>query len=143
MIVDEDLPQEKSTDVTDFLVDEFNISLKTTSGDASCLNGNNESHNRSIHNMVISDLLGINQHENKWCCEAEIPAELYRCNMHSSLDNTSPQFVLYGNKPIMNELKNFGCDIYPITFSPKTLYDRKQEGLLMGYTNKIATMKWR
>ena len=36
--------------------------METTGGDASCLNGNNEKHNRSIHNMVISGLLDSNQH---------------------------------------------------------------------------------
>ena len=36
--------------------------METTGGDASCLNGNNEKHNRNIHNMVISGLLDSNQH---------------------------------------------------------------------------------
>ena len=45
--------------------------METNGGDASWINGNNEIHNRSIHNMVIADPLDSNQHANKWCCEAE------------------------------------------------------------------------
>ena len=41
MIVDEDGDMEKSTDVTEILVDEFNIALETSGGDSSCLNRKN------------------------------------------------------------------------------------------------------
>ena len=45
--------------------------------------------------------------------------------------------------PITHELRNFGCDIFPITTSsPKHLYDRTQEGLFMRYTNSRATMQF-
>ena len=37
--------------------------METTGGNASWINGKNEKHNRSIHNMVIEGLLDINQHE--------------------------------------------------------------------------------
>ena len=52
MIFDEDGALEKSMDVTDLIIDEFNIFLENTFVDASFLNGNNENQNRSIHNMV-------------------------------------------------------------------------------------------
>ena len=65
MRVDKDGALKNSTYVTNLLVDDFNISMGTTGGGASWINGNNELHNRSIHNMVISGLLEINQHENK------------------------------------------------------------------------------
>ena len=69
--VDEDGTLEKSKDITNLLVDDFIVSIETTGGDASCINGKNEIHNRIIHNIVISILIGINKHENKWCCEEE------------------------------------------------------------------------
>ena len=56
---------EKSTDATNIIVDEFIVSMKTTGGYNSWLIGNNERHNRSIRNIVISGLLGINQYKNK------------------------------------------------------------------------------
>ena len=52
-----------STDVTKLFVYDFSIAMETTGGDASCLNGNNELCNRSIHNMVREGLLDSNQYE--------------------------------------------------------------------------------
>ena len=89
--------------------------MENTGGNASWLNGNNKGKNRGIQNMVRSALLNSNQHENKWCCEAEIPAEVYRCIIHSTLNNISPHFEWYVQNPIIHELRIFGCDIYPIT----------------------------
>ena len=37
--------------------------METTGGDAYWLNGKNERHNRSIHNLAIASILDINQHE--------------------------------------------------------------------------------
>ena len=37
--------------------------METPGGDKSCINGNNEIHNRIIYNMVMAGLLGSNQHE--------------------------------------------------------------------------------
>ena len=39
--------------------------METTGADAYCLNCKNERHNRSIHHMVIADLLDSNKHEHK------------------------------------------------------------------------------
>ena len=89
---------ENSTDITNLLIDEFEISMETPGGDTSWINGNNERHNRSIHNMVIAGLLDSNKHENKWCCAAETSAEVHRCRIHSDLDNISPHFPWYGQK---------------------------------------------
>ena len=61
--VDEDGALENSTDVTNIIVDDFNIFMQNTGGNASCINENNEIHNRSIHNMVRVGLLDSNQHE--------------------------------------------------------------------------------
>ena len=52
MRVDEDGALEKSTYVTNILVDEFNISMENTGGYASSLNGKNKIHTRIIHSMV-------------------------------------------------------------------------------------------
>ena len=71
--------------------------------------------------MVIAGLLDSNQHENKWFCAAETSAELYRCKLHSALYNKSHHFSWYGKNISIHELRNFGCDIYPITSYPKNL----------------------
>ena len=67
--------------------------METTCGDESWLNGNNEIHNRSIHNIVRAGLLDSNQNENKWCCAEEISAEVHICRIHSALENISPHFA--------------------------------------------------
>ena len=61
---------ENSTYVTNLLVDDFNTSMETTGAYESWINENNERQNKIFHNMVAACLLDINQHENKWCCEA-------------------------------------------------------------------------
>ena len=63
--IDEDSALEKSTDITNLIIDEFEVSMETPGGDTSWINGNNERHNRSIHNMVIASLLDSNKHEDK------------------------------------------------------------------------------
>ena len=52
---------ENSTDITNLLVDDFNISTENTCGDASCPNGKNEKHTIIIHNMVRAGLLDSNK----------------------------------------------------------------------------------
>ena len=52
-----------STYVTNLLFYDFNISMENNGGEASCINVNNEIHNRSVHNMVRAGLLYINQNE--------------------------------------------------------------------------------
>ena len=79
----------------------------------------------------------------KWCCAAETSVEVYIFKLHSELDNTSPHFALYGKNNRIHELRTFGFDIYPITFSPKKLYYTTQELSFMDYNTTIATMKWR
>ena len=116
--------------------------METTGGYASRINGKNERHNGSIHNMVRAGHIDINQHRNKRCCAAEISAELYRWKLHSGLDNTSHHFEWYGKNTSINELRTFGCDIYPINSSSKKLDDWAHELSFVGYTNRRATMKW-
>ena len=52
MIFDKYGALENSTDVTNLQVDDFRITMETTVGDASWLNGKNERHNKSINKMV-------------------------------------------------------------------------------------------
>ena len=92
--------------------------------------------------MAISGLLDSNQYEYKCLFAADTSAEFHIFKLHSALDNTSPNFKWYGQNPVILKLRTFGCDIYPITSSTKTLDNIIQEGLFMGYTNSRATIKW-
>ena len=98
-------------------------------------------HNRIIHSMVIEVVIDINQHKNFFFCAAETSAELYIRKIHSTLYNTSPQFVWYIKSPSIPELIKCGCYISPITPSPKELYDLTQEVSFLGYTNSREAMK--
>ena len=60
------------------------METKTTGGDASCLNGNNELHNIRIQSTVRELIIDINQHEDKCWCSAETPDEVYRWKVSSS-----------------------------------------------------------
>ena len=55
-------------------------------------------------------------------------AEDHRFRIKSAFENNSPHFARYGKNTSIDELRTFVCDIYPITSSPKNLYDRKQDG---------------
>ena len=61
IIVDEYSVLANSEDVTNLLIESFNISMETTGGDTYWINVKNKRHNRSIHNMVISGPLDSNQ----------------------------------------------------------------------------------
>ena len=93
--------------------------------------------------MVISGILDSNQQKTKIVFSEETSSEVYRKKLLISLCHTSTHFSWYGKSTRIHELRTFGCDIYPITSSPKNLYDRTQELSLMGYTNSRATIKWR
>ena len=77
MRVDEDGNLENSTDFTNLLVDEFRISVETTGGDESCINGNHERHNIIIHNMVIVGLLESNKNGKMALCSRNIIRDPY------------------------------------------------------------------
>ena len=124
---------EKSTDVTDLLLNNFNIAVATTGGYASWINGVHKCHKKSIKNMVRAVILEINQHENKWWCVDEKSAEVYRCKIYSSMYNTSPHFTWYVNHPSIHELSTFGCSIYSITQKNNKLDKMTQEGYFMEY----------
>ena len=107
---------EKSTYVNKLIVDEFKISMENTGGDTLLLNGKNEIHNRDS-----------NKNANKWCWVSETSSELHIFKLHSALDNTSPHFAWDCKNTRIPEIRTFGCDIYPNTSYPKTLYGRTQE----------------
>ena len=78
--------------------------------------------------MIIAGFIDSDQHEKKWCCVSDTSEEVHICKIQSALDNIPPNFACYDQNTSIHELRNFGCDIYPITSYPKTLYERTQEG---------------
>ena len=58
--VDKDCALEKSTDVTNLLVDEFSTTMEITDGNVSCINVNNERHNIIIQTIVREGIIESN-----------------------------------------------------------------------------------
>ena len=55
--------------------------------------------------------------------EVVIQTSYMHHKLYRELDNTSPNFEWYVKNTSIHELRNFGCDIYPIKLSPKKLDD--------------------
>ena len=70
MRVDEDGNLATLIDVTNLIVEKSSIDIKTNDLYASCTNGNNKQHNRSIHNINRAGIIDSNQDEKK-CCFTE------------------------------------------------------------------------
>ena len=49
--------------------------------------------------------------------------------------------IRYGKNPSINDLRTFGCDIYPNTSTPKNLYDITQDVSFIGSASRRAIMK--
>ena len=62
----------------------------------------------------------------QFCCTGSTAAEVYGQKMNSALDNISTHFAQYVKIIRINELRRFGCEIYPITPLPKMLYEITQ-----------------
>jgi hypothetical protein len=82
--VDEDGALANSTEFCDFLV-ECHISLDTTSGYASFLNGEIERPHRTIANMVHAMILNSGLPDTLWCYAAKTATDIYRYTYHSAL----------------------------------------------------------
>jgi hypothetical protein len=100
--VDEDGALANSSEFCDFLF-QRKISLETTGGYASFLNGKIEHHHCTIAQMVRSMLLNSGLPNNLWCFAAEAAADIYRYTYHSALQ-MSPYKAWYGTKPHINNL---------------------------------------
>jgi hypothetical protein len=100
--VDEDGALANNTEFSEFLFAR-SITLESTSGYASFLNGKIERPHRTIANMVQAMLLNSGLTSNLWCYAAETAADIYRYTYHSSID-TTPYEAWYGIKPHINNL---------------------------------------
>ena len=95
----------------DFLWKEAAVTLETTGGYGSFLNGKVEHHNHTIANMVQSSMLTKSGHlSNKWCYAMETGADTYCCLLHSAID-TSCNYVWYKIVPSVYDFHVWGCHL--------------------------------
>ena len=71
-------------------------------------------HHRSIHKIVISNMIDIHQSEYKWYRASETSSGVYRNKMNSALKNLSPYFSWYGTRTSIHEFLSFSYNIYSI-----------------------------
>lgn len=82
--VDEDGAFAQNFEFFEFLLHK-NITLETTGGRASFLNGKVEWPNRTIADLVYALYLYAGHSPDKWCYAAETAVDIYRLILHSAL----------------------------------------------------------
>jgi len=130
--VDEDGALAKSSEFTTFLTT-HNITMETTGGHASFLNGKIEPPHRTIANMVRAMLLNSGLPKTLCCYAAETAADVYHYTYHKALDKT-PHEAWYGIKPHVNNLRIWGCYVYVCLPTPKKLDHCVVRGHFLGFT---------
>jgi hypothetical protein len=100
--VDEDGALAQSTEFTDFLWLRH-LTLETTGGFASWLNGKIERPHRTIANKIRAMLFNSGLSNKLWCYAAEAAADAYRYTYHSALKKT-PYEAWYGIKPHIDNI---------------------------------------
>jgi hypothetical protein len=138
--VDEDGTLANSSEFCNFIL-QRKISLETTGGYASFLNGKIERHHRTIAQMVRSMLLNSGLPNSLWCFAAEAAADMYRYTYHSALQ-MSPYKAWYGTKPHINNLRVWGCYVYVRVLDPKKLDHRVTCGHFLGFTKSRLIVQW-
>jgi len=137
---DEDGALANNSEFSDFLIQQ-KISLQTTGGYTSFLNGKVDQHHCTIAQMVHSLLLNSGLPSNSWCYAAEATADIYRYTLHSTL-GTTPYEAWYGIKPSIDNLCVWGCYVYVRLPHPKKLDHRVTRGLFLGFTKSRLIVCW-
>jgi len=76
-----------------------------------------------------------------WCFAIEHQTYIYNSLLHTAT-NEQPDYLWLNKCRSINDLKVWGCEIYPITPSPTKLESRVQHGYYMGTTNTTSIFKW-
>jgi hypothetical protein len=138
--VDEDSALANNSEFFDFLI-QNKISLQTTGGYVSFLNGKVECHHRTIANLVRSLLLNSGLPSDLWCYATEAAADIYRYTLHSALGIT-PYEAWYKVKPNIDNLRVWGCYVYIRLPDPKKLDNPVARGHFLGFTKSRLIVCW-
>jgi hypothetical protein len=138
--VDEDGSLARNTDFTSLLLC-HHITMDTTGGYSSFLNGKVERPHQTIAQLVRSMLINSGHPPDTWCYCAENAADIYRYTYHSAI-NKSPYEAWYSIKPSIAHLRVCGCVVYVKVPSPKKSEDRVTRGYFMGFTRSRLLVRW-
>jgi hypothetical protein len=138
--VDEDGSLARNAEFTSYLL-HHRVTLDTTGGYSSFLNGKVERPHQTISQLVRAMILNSGHTPDLWCYCAETAADIYRYTLHSAI-NTSPYEAWYGTKPSISDLRVWGCVVYVKVPSPKKSEDRVTRGYFMGFTKSCLLIHW-
>jgi hypothetical protein len=138
--VDEDGALARSTDFTDYLI-HHRITLDTTGGYSSFLNGKLEHPHQTIAQIVRAMIINSGHNMNTWCYCTETAADIYRLTYHTALQK-SPHEAWYNIKPCISHLRVWGCVVYIHNHNPKKSDDRVTKGFFMGFTKSRLLIHW-
>jgi len=130
--VDEDGALARNFEFTKILL-QNNLTMDTTGGYASLLNGNVERPHRTIADMIRALYFNAGHSPDKWCFAAETAADIYRLTLHSAL-GISPHKAWYNTKPSIHHLRVWGCTFYVHVPAPSKSESRVVQGYFMGFT---------
>jgi hypothetical protein len=138
--VDEDGALARSYEFTELLI-QYSITLETTGGYASFLNGIIEHPGPTIADMVRALYFNAGHSPDKWCYAAKTAADIYCLTLHSAL-GASPYEAWYGIRPRIDNVHVWGCTVYVKTPSPKKSESKAQRGYFMGFTKSRLLIQW-
>jgi hypothetical protein len=138
--IDEEGSLARNAEFTSYLL-HHRITLDTTGGYSSFLNGKVERPHQTIAQLVRAMLINSGHSPDTWCYCAETAADIYRYTYHSTIQ-TSPYHAWYNIKPSISHLRVWGCVVYVKTPSPKKSEDRVTRGYFMGFTKSRYLVRW-
>ncbi len=115
--VDEEGSLARCTDFTKFLI-QRRLTLETTGGHSSFLNGKIERPHRTLSQMVRAMIINAGHSPTTWCYCAETAADIYRYTYHTAIKKT-PYEAWYGKPPSISDLRVWGCVVYIKEPDPK------------------------
>ena len=131
----------RCTQFCEVLYNEFHVTLQTTGGYSSWLNGKSERHIQTISNMIHAAFYDSGLPMKLWCFNAEYQAYIYNSLLHTAT-NEQPEYYWYGIHRSIHDLHIWGCSIHPITPHPTKLQPRTSKGYFMGITSSQSIIKW-
>jgi hypothetical protein len=138
--VDEEGSLARCTDFTNFLI-KRRLTLETTGGHSSFLNGKIERPHHTISQLVHAMILNAGHSTTTWCYCAETAVDIYRYTYHNALQKT-PYEAWYGTPPNISDLRVWGCTVYIKHPDPKKSQDRVIKGYFMGFTKSRLLIRW-
>ena len=91
--------------------------------------------------MTRTALFDSGLHPKFWCYAMEHQTKVYNAVLNEATQD-HPEFLWTGKRTDANELRVWGCEIFPMSNKPAKLDSRVQHGYYMGTTATSSIFKW-